>query len=152
MNRSLGITVIEALVGISILGFAMVFIAHSQTTFFNASGLAMRTTHATYLAEEGQEFIRFLRDEDWTQLTALTNGTDYYFDVDAADIDITSSPEVIGEFSRKFTLSPLNRDANDDFVETGGSSDAGGRIATVTVTWGTQTVTLQAIVTNLHDV
>lgn len=153
MSNCRGITIVEALVGISILGIILVAISLTQTQFFAASGTVLNTTQATYLAEEGQEFVRYLRDEDWNQLSGLTNGTDYYFDVTSGDIDITATPEVInGVFTRHFTLSELKRDANDDFVESGGSSDTGGRVVTVTVSWGTESVSLSALVTNLHNI
>lgn len=153
MSNCRGITVVEALVGISILGVILVAISLTQTQFFAASGTVLNTVQATYLAEEGQELIRYLRDEDWNQLTALTNGTDYYFEVTGSDIDATTTPEVInGVFTRKFTLSALERDANDDFVESGGVSDTGGRVVTVTVSWGTESVSLSALVTNLHNI
>ena len=153
MNKCRGITVVEALVGISILGFVLVFVSMTQTVFFAASGKVLNTTKAMYLAEEGQELIRYVRDEDWDEIAALTVGTDYYFDVTSGDIATTTSPEVIDTiFTRKFVLNNLNRDANDDFVESGGSSDTGGRVVTVTVSWGTESTSLTALVTNIHDI
>lgn len=153
MKQSRGITIVEALVGLSILAVVLVFIVQTQTIFFASSGRALDVTQATYLAEEGQEFVRYLRDEDWAQLSGLANDTDHYFDVDAANISITTTPEVVNDtFTRSFSLSSLERDVNDDFVESGGTSDGGGRVVTVTISWEGESISLTSLVTNIHSI
>jgi len=153
MKRNQGITLVEALVGIAIISMILVFVMYTQNLYFGVAETALQTTKATYLAEEGQEFLRYLRDEDWGQLDSLTTGTTYYFTVSGGAIDITTTPEVVdGVYSRSFTLAPLNRSVSGDFVTTGGTSDGESRIATVTVSGGEASVSLTTIMANIHNI
>lgn len=151
---SRGITVVEALVGLTILSIALVFISYTITLVLNSSGIVMERTQALYLADEGHELLRHLRDENWTEISSRTNGSTYYFAVATSSIDISTTPEVIdGTFTRSVIFSEVRRNSStDDLVTSGGSVDAGSRLVTVTVSWGTQSVSLESLLTNLHDI
>lgn len=153
MKQNQGVTLVEALVGVAIVGIILVFVTYAQNQYFSASKTALQTTKATYLAEEGQEFLRYLRDEDWNQLESLTTGTTYYFDVGSGTIAVTAVPEVIdGTYARSFTLAPLSRDGSGDFVTSGGTDDPQSRVATVRVIGGAASTSLVAIVANVHNI
>ena len=147
-----GIAIIEILIGTSILTLVLAFISYTLLLFLDTSDLALEQTQALYLAEEGQELMRYLRDEDWQTISDLTEGNTYYLDIATSTIGLSSTPEVIdGTFTRAVVVDELRRDSNDDFVESGGTVDSGGRVITVTVSWGSRDVVLTSILTNLYD-
>ena len=152
-NKNRGVALIEILIGTSILTIVLSFISYTLLLFLDTSDLALEQTRALYLAEEGQEFLRYLRDEDWNTIADLTEGNTYYLAIATTTVAITNTPEVIdGTYTRSVVVDELRRDGNDDFVESGGTVDGGGRVITVTVTWGSKDVTLTSILTNLYDI
>ena len=152
-DHNRGITVIEALLGIAIIALVLVFVSQTMTLFFNSSGDVREKTKALYLAEEGIEVLRYIRDEDWNEVDVLTQGATYYFDIATTTLATTTTPEVIdGIYTRSFTVENTERDGNNDFVETGGTDDTGGRVVTVDVAWGSESVSLSSILTNIQDI
>ena len=148
-----GIALTEVILGAAVAGIILVGISHTLTLFLKASNGTLEQTKALYLAEEGHELLRYIRDENWNTLDGLTTGTTYYLTVSTTTIGTTTTPEVIDtDYTRSFVLNNLNRDSNDDFVESGGSSDPDSRIVTVTVSWGSKSVTLDSILTNIFDI
>ena len=146
-----GITIIESLVGLSILSFIIVFIFYTMNLYFTASAMLLRDTKATYLAEEGQEFARFMRDSNWTTFSGLSTTTTYYFAVTSSSISATTTPQVIDSlYTRSFTLQFTKRNGSNDLVESGGSNDSSGRVATVNVVWGAESVQLKSVLENLN--
>ena len=127
-TKKQGITIVESLVGLSILAFIIVFILLSVTLFQSSANLALSNTKATYLAEEGEEFARFIRDNNWTTFSGLINGTTYYFAPSASSVGVTTTPEIIGgTYTRSFTVQDTQRNGFGDFVESGGTANTGGR-------------------------
>lgn len=90
---------------------------------------------ATYLAEEGAEAVRFLRDQSFTSLRASApNGAERGIEWNGS-WQIVSAPTTIdGIFTRKIVLSEVRRDANGN-INAAGSPDPNSFIARVTVTW-----------------
>lgn len=146
-----GLTLIEVLIGVAIAGLVIVFIAHTITLFTAASEEALDRTQALYLAEEGIEILRYLRDADWNTIeNELSVGTTYYFDVSTTTLATTTVVETIGQFTRSFELSEVERDSDDDIISSGGTVDSGSRFATVTVSWGSESVSLTSLLTDLQ--
>lgn len=151
--RIQGITLVEVLVGISILAGALIFITHTVTLFVAARNELVADTKATYLAEEGYELVRSVRDEGWSNITALSVDTEYAFSITTTTITVVTSPEVVDEvYRRTFQLHELYRDADDDIVASttpGALADSEGREVWVTVGASFGTTTLRAVITNL---
>ena len=151
-----GITSLEVVIGISIAALIIAFSANAVTLFLTSAREVTERTQALYLAEEGLELVRYIRDEDWNEIAGLTTNDTHYLDVSAGSIGITGSPETIGDFSRSFTVSNVYRDATtDDIVAstTGGSvADTGAKYVTVTVNWnsGVDSVSLATILAEIN--
>lgn len=146
-----GITIVEVIIGVAVAGLVIVFISHTITLFVQASEAALDKTQALYLAEEGTEILRYLRDADWDTIeNDLVVGTTYYFDVATTTLATTTAPEVIGKYTRSFELAAVERDSDDDIVDSGGTVDDGSRFATVSVSWGSESVELTALLTDLQ--
>lgn len=152
-----GLSVVEVMLGLALFAVILLFIFETLTVFFQNHSRVLERTQAVYLAEEGQESLRYLRDEDWNTLDGLTTGTTYYLAVSTTTIDATTTAEIIdGKFTRSFVLWPAHRDGDDDLVASttaGASPDGGGFISVVNITWGSgEQVQLKSLLTNLHDI
>lgn len=153
-NDTRGVTIVEALVGTSILAVALVFISVTITLVASTAGDTVDRLRAVYLAEEGHELVRHLRDEDWTtEIAARTIGTAYYVAVATSTIDLSTTPDLIdGTFTRSVTFSQARRDANDDLIASGGANDTDARRVTVTVTWGSESFSSESLISNVHNI
>lgn len=152
-----GVTIVEVMIGLLILSIAMVFIFHTFTLFFTAQRLTVQNAQAVYLAEEGQEMMRYLRDDNWTTFSGLAYDTARYLSIATSTIITNTTPEVIeGLFTRTITIRRAYRNSNDDLVASttpGASVDVGSRLVEISVTWGTTNgVKLYSLLTNIHDI
>lgn len=137
-----GISAVEMLVGISIAALILVFVTHAIMRFVNTGLDTAEKTQALYLAEGGIELVRHIRDKSWSNISTLTNGDTYYLDVSSTIVSITNTPEVIDGFTRSFVVEPVERNSNDDIVQSG-TNDPDSKYVTVTVSWGTPTSTVE---------
>jgi type II secretory pathway pseudopilin PulG len=151
-----GITLVEVIIGVSIIATLLVAIGFSVTAYVNARTALLNNVKSAYLAEEGYEIIRALRDDDWTTIDALALDTTLYLDVTPSTIAVTNTPEVIDtDFSRSFVLRAVYRDVNDDIVSAsnpGATVDDGSREVEITVTGPSGTDTFEAVITNLYAI
>ena len=157
MNKNVlrGITVLEVVIGVSIAALVLTFSVHAITQFINASRSISEKTAALYLAEEGLEMVRFVRDSSWATVSALSVNTVYGIRINGSNISIVAGPESIDGFTRSFTVQNVYRNAaTQDIVAstTGGSvADTGSKYVFMTVAGGIDpaTTTLTTILTNL---
>lgn len=152
-----GLSIVEILFGLALFAIVFVFIMQTLTVFFLNHARVLEQTQAVYLAESGQEYVRYLRDDDWNTLDDLLTGVTYYLSVSSSTVATSSSPEVInGKFTRSFILWPAYRDGDDDLVASttaGATTDAGSFMVVVRVTWGVdEEVQLHSLLTNLQNI
>lgn len=149
-----GVTAVEVLVGASIAGVILVMASYAISKFINASSALSEKTQAVYLAEDGIELLRYIRDNDWANIGNLTAGTTYYLAPTATGVHVSGTPESIGSFNRSFVVEQVRRDnSSDDIVPSGagGSSvDTDTRFITVTIAWGNpaQSISLTSLLAN----
>lgn len=150
-----GSLLVEVLVGAAIIGVVLVAMIFVTTTVLQSLTFVEERNKALLLSEEGIEFLFYLRSESWSNVSSLTTGTEYYFDVTPTIINSTSTPELIDSmFARSFTIEPLYRDADDDIVSSttaGAVVDPGAFHAFVTVTSSSSVVRLETILSNIHN-
>lgn len=157
-NKNSGITVVEVLVGIAIFSVALTILLLSLNLFLAARHDVNRETKALYLAEEGIEAVRYLRDIDWNVLTGYTVDTPYYLSMTTSTVALGTSPvEVIDtDFRREIVFREVYRDnTTDDIVaSTSGSNylDTGSLEVEARVGFDTTTTTLSTILTNIFDI
>lgn len=154
-EKQLGISLIEVLVGVSIIAVSLIAIGFSVTAYIDARAALLVNTKSVYLAEEGYEVLRALRDIDWNTIDALALDTEHYFDISTTTIGVTATPEIIdSEYRRWFVLSEVYRNNSDDIVigALGGTVDDGSREVTIYVQSPVGTSSMQAILTNLHAI
>ncbi len=150
--RQRGITLIEVIIAISTIGLIVVVVGFSVTTFVDARSQLLNDMKGVYLAEEGYELLRMLRDEDWTTVEALTIGDTYSFAVATTTVAIVSGVEEIDSaFYRSFELAEVRRNGSDDIDLSGaGTVDDEARLVTVSVFGPTGTTSFSGILTNIH--
>lgn len=149
-----GITSIEVVIGVSIAGIVLIYSANALSEFVNSARDITAKTEALYLAEDGLELVRFIRDENWTDISTLPLSTTRYLSITGATILTSTTPEVVDGFSRSFTVQNVYRDSNDDIVAstTGGSTaDTKSKYVIMNVSWGTpvKNVSLTTILSDI---
>ena len=151
-NQS-GITLVEVIVALAVVltaGIGLLQLASFQT---KAATLASQETRAYFLADEGIEATRIVRDKGWSNLGNLQNGTSYYPVIQGGTWTLsTSSPGPINGYTRFVTLYQVFRDANGN-IAASGAADANTRRLKIQVQWtpeggGTQTISLETYLTN----
>lgn len=157
MYKNKGVSVIEVMIALVIFSLIFAFIFQTFTLFFESQRLTLHSTQALYLAEEGQEILHYLRDDDWMAFSSLTLNTEYYLEVATSTLATSNTPEVIdGMFTRSFMLTEAYRNGDDDLVDSGAPgavADPENFIVIMNVEWGDgHVVELQSLITNLHNI
>ena len=154
-NSSRGVMAVEMIVAVSIVAVVLIAMASAYIQFINTGKQVTEKTQALYLAEEGLELMRFVRDDNWASISSLTTGATYGLALSTTTIGVTTTPEKTGIFERTLVVSNVYRQAGtDDIVAstTGGAiADTNAKYVTVTVRWGVPTTTksLTTILTHL---
>ncbi len=151
-----GITLIEVIVGSSVLLVVLLSLSTVLARLLKASFANTDKIQGTFLAEEGLEAIRMIRDGGWTtNINALSSGTDYFIAFDGTSFKATTTASqayIDNHFYRKFTLSNVYRDASSYDIASSGTLDTNTKLATVSVSWtksgATTTETLSTYFTN----
>ena len=153
-NYQQGITLVEVLIASAIIMAAVVALLGVHSLYFKTALQNTDILKATYLAEEGVEAVRFLRDASWsTHISPLTLNTNYGL-VPSGTSWLTSATNTatLG-FTRTVRLSAVYRDASDDVVASGGTLDSNTKLLTATVSWNqngtTTSKTISTYLTNL---
>lgn len=146
---------LEVIAGIAIITFALIGVVSAYTRFVTVTERNTREIQAAYLAYEGLEAMRSLRDEGWTSSIApLPKNTALALSFDGISFSLSASPPVFvdGVFERSVLLEEVMRDGNDDIAATG-VLDPHTLKVTVTVAWfagkATSTRQVASYLTNL---
>lgn len=152
-----GSSLVEALVATALTLVVSLALSTVFTSILNMSLANSNRIQATFLAEEGVEVARILRDSGWTSNIEIhSSGVPFFIAFENSNWSATSSSAYIdGTFERSVTLSDVYRDSNHDIVSSGGTLDSTTKKATVFVSWSnrsaTSTKTLSAYLTNIFN-
>ena len=120
-----GFGLVEVVIGTAIISITIVGMLAAFNLFLRASLGHTARAQASFLAEEGLEATRFIRDAGWTNVTNLATGTPYYLTMSgsawAASVTATTS---LGSFSRTVTLGDVYRRMSDHDIVDISSPDA----------------------------
>ncbi len=153
-SHNTGFGLVEVVIGAAII---TLFIGAAISTVAGATRLEsdlISKIEAQYLAEEGIEVVRILRDTSWqTNIAPVILNTPYYLNFDGSNWILSSTPNLVdNKFTRKVTFAAGYRNTNSD-IASSGTADTDLRLITVTVTWpsrgGTGSVSLATYLTNL---
>ena len=160
IKRAAGFGVIEVLIASGIIGATIFSLYYVFVLGTRLSVDAGNKISANFLAEEGLEAARFLRDSSWTDnISGLVSGTAYYLSFDkinsAWSITAGAQAPVDGTFYRKLTVENVSRDSNDNIVSSGGTLDPGTKKINIEVAWAnrgaTSTILLSTYLTDMFD-
>lgn len=156
-KQQYGFTSIEVIIGVVIAGVVFIYAGNAIGSFINTARDVTLKTEALYLAEDGLELVRYMRDNNWTNMSAIPADTTRYLSVSSTTVRATTTSEVIGIYRRSFTVQNVYRNSStDDIVAstTGGSvADSDSKYVFMNVSWGspTTTVTLTTILADIES-
>jgi len=138
--RQAGSLIVEVLVVIAIISFALASLLGLASFSLDASHLASQNTQAEALAQEAMEAVRNFRDGtswDINGLGKLATSTDYYPKATSSPFkwQLIQGQETINNFTRKIIFTSVQRDANSNIVASGGVNDPETKKASVSVAW-----------------
>ena len=152
-----GLSLVEVLVASTLIIVFFMALVGIYNTYLKISKTNIYSIKAGYLAEEGIESIKSLRDISWNNnIAPLSTNSNLYLTFSGGRWVSTSTNTFIdGMFERKINITEVNRDpSNGDIVTSGGSLDSGTRLVTVTVSWpyknATSTRVMATYITNLY--
>lgn len=152
-----GFTLIEVIVGAAIIGSSIVAILGVYGGLTNLSYKNTSRIQASFLAEEGVEVVRLLRDYGWgANIAPLSVNTTYRLHWNGSVWTATTSQARVDTvFDRTVTFSTVGRDGAYDVVTSGGTIDTGSRKAIVSVSWqdagATSSVQLETYIFNTFN-
>lgn len=148
-----GISLVEVVVAMAIIGVMVAAIAYAVTATVGASDQALTDLQAWYLAEEGHEILRYLRDEDWSNVEVATipDGAERYLDITTTTLAITATPSLTeGKYTRELEFASAKRDADFDVAATG-TTDPDTRLVTVQINWPGGSIEVDSLLANINN-
>jgi hypothetical protein len=142
VNKKLsrGLSIIELVLATAIISAFLIAVIFSFTSLLKLAFSNVKTVKAVFLAEEGVEVVKYLKDVSWENNINLlvSNGTKgYHLNFTGLGWEISEDNIFIdGSFERIFVLENVYRDeSSGQIVESGGSLDAGAKKLTVYISW-----------------
>jgi len=136
-----GSGMVEILVAVFIFSVVLGSLITVSNTYLSGAEENLRSLKGAYLAEEGIEAVKIIRDTSWVTINNLSNNTDYYlyFDTSSSTNNTwkaTSTASVTDLFfTRTFKLNSVNRDQSGRIVSSGGTLDTNSKKIIVSVSW-----------------
>lgn len=152
-----GFYLVEIIVAASIIIVVVVAIFVTFTLYLNVALTNTEKVQASYLAEEGVEALKTIRDRDWNLIANLTAGTTYNIAFGSGIWQSTTTPVYIDNvFERQFVVERVLRDSTTKDIGASGGDDADARKVTVTVNWlglnkATSTISIATYITDIHQ-
>lgn len=134
-----GILLVETLISVFIFSVILSVLININNLYMTSVSSGLKSAKAMYLAEEGLEAARILRDTSWQNFQNLTESKDYYFyfSNEASSTWMATTSIVyksIEGVDRWLVLESVKR-VNDRIVESGGLIDPDTKKITVFVSW-----------------
>ena len=159
-NKS-GFGMVEILVAVFIFSLILGSLIAASNSYLSSAADNLRSTEAAYLAEEGVEAVKIIRDTGWANINAIPDNIDYYlyFNEASSTNKIWNATSTFSQsdqtFIRSFRLYSVYRDSNGRIITEGGTLDPNSKKVSVSVSWpsreGTTTKNLYAYITNILE-
>lgn len=152
-----GSALLEVLFGISVVSIVLLSLLGAYNVYLKNAFRLTEKVQASFLAEEGIEALRIIRDNGWnTSFGTFVSDTPYNFSFEGGAWKATTTAIIVdGRFWRTFKISAVNRDSSDDIILGGGTNDPNTKKAVVTVSWNsggaTSTISISTYLTNLFS-
>ena len=124
-HRQHGFSLVEAVIGTALILLALVGLFAAYSFYLKAGLRNTASLQATFLAEEGMETVRLLRDGAWSNLSSLATATPYHLSWNAGAWSATTTVVLIdGVFTRTVILDEVYRRVGDKDIVATTSPDA----------------------------
>lgn len=143
-GNACGLVLVEVLVAVFIISISIIATTNVIQQSITLSSRALRSAQAGFLLEEGSEATKTIRDAGWSNITALTAGTNYYLSYNTSTNVwslSTTSATIDSIFTRTIVISAVCRDGSYN-IGSCGTADTGTKEVTVTVSWSNSGTTL----------
>lgn len=152
MQTSRGLSLVEGVVAVAIVAASLVALIGGFGRLLAVALRAEEDLKAHYLALEGFEAVRLVRDDGWDAYIApLSIGASYHFLQSGNIWTLTATPQDIDGFTRTAVFGNVNRDGDGRIAESG-TADSNTRLVTVAVSWqgadGVNTRLVSGYITN----
>ena len=154
-----GFGILEIVIAVSIISATIFSLSFVFLIASRLETMSLDKIRANFIAEEGLEAMRFLRDQSWAaNLGTLSAGTTYYLAF-ATTTSIwsveTNGSEIDKLFLRKVAAENVSRNGSDDIVSFGGTVDPDTKKINVSVEWlergSTTTISASAYLSNIFN-
>jgi len=150
-----GFMMAEVLVAVTIITVSILATMLVAQKSVSVSRQSFHTTQAAFLLEEGAEAVRILRDNAWSNISALTPGANYYPTFGSGTWTLSTTANAVDIFTRTASIGSVNRDNTTEDISATGTDDPGTKLVTITVSWPeggtTITRTLQFYIMNIFS-
>lgn len=147
----LEILIASAIVSMAMVSLSFVFVLSQRMTA--RSGELMR---ANFIAEEGIEAMRFLRDKSWSaNMATLAEGTTYYISLSTTtsswSMGTSNLGNIDGVFNRTIQVQSVMRNGSDDIVLSGGTIDTNTLKIISNVSWSSGSASAETYLSNIFN-
>lgn len=159
MVKNRGFGLMEIVVAASIVSVSLFALIGASQASFKAVDDSLMRRRAEFLAEEGIEAVKILRDNGWAaSIDPLTAGTTYYPSFNSSTNTwslITANPGAVdGIFTRTIIFSDVYRKNSDqDIVDISAPDpktlDPGTLLVTSLVSWGGKQVEIKTYIADI---
>lgn len=149
-----GISLVEVVISTAIILFFLTALIGVHNIYLRIGLTNSSAIKAAFLAEEGVEAVRFLRDASWEDnIEVLDLDTDYFLAFSSNAWALTTDNVYIDDtLERVIQFDPVYRDAEGHIVTSGGSLDEGILLVRVLVSWaGDSATTTRSVSTYLTN-
>jgi len=152
-----GFALIEALVASAVIALVLAGVVAALLLTLRSALGNTASVQSAFLAQEGIEALRILRDNGWSaNIASHPSGVNFYLVFDGTTWQATTTNRSIdGTFERSAALADVYRNGNEDIVQSGGTLDPNTKKVTVSVSWreggATTTRSLSAYLTNMFN-
>ncbi|MDP3956196.1 MAG: hypothetical protein Q8Q18_03045 [bacterium] len=112
---------VEILIALTVVTGAIAVILGVSALVLRLSTMNLKKVQAAFLAEEGIEIARAIRDNGWDLFLQYADDTSYAIVATPAGwyLSSTTTEDVLGGGSREIFFSPVYRDVNDQIADVG---------------------------------
>jgi len=145
-----GFTIVEVIVGSAIILVFVSALSVAMSLYVSILPERINNIQAEFLAKEGVEAVKYLRNESWdNNIATLSNDTDYYLDFSGGTWSLSTTANTIdGTFTRTIVFLDVYRDGNND-IASSGTLDPDARRLLVTVSWNSESETIETYITDI---
>jgi Tfp pilus assembly protein PilV len=150
-----GVSLVEVLIAVALLNLIVGVLVIASNLYIKTSTTAIVSAKSAFLAEEGIEAVKSIRDRGWTNISSLNSGTTYYLYLNSTPLWVaTTTPQIVDGIVRNFVIENVNRNGAD-LISDIGTNDPNTKKLTVSVSWqgfsGTSTKSLSTYITDLSQ-